>query len=42
MIALIILGLQVLVFIGIAIALVYLIARRIERKKEETFEKRDN
>lgn len=37
-----ILGLQVLVFLGVFVALFYLIFRRIERKKQETFEKRDN
>lgn len=42
MISTFILGLQALVFFGVFIALIYLIIRRIERKKEETFEKRDN
>lgn len=39
---LLIITLQVLFFIGCGIALVYLIAKRMEDKKKETFEDRDN
>lgn len=40
--SLFILGLQALMFIAVFIVMVYLIARRIQIKKQETFEQRDN
>jgi len=37
-----IIGIQILIFIAVVIALIYLIIKRIADKKNETFEKRDN
>jgi len=42
MISLLILGLQLLILVSVIIALIYLIIKRIEDKKKETFEQRDN
>jgi len=42
MISLLILGLQLLILVSVIIALIYLIAKRIDNKKNETFEQRDN
>ena len=36
------LSIQAFVYLGLAIAIVYLIFRRLKLKKEEDFEKRDN
>jgi len=36
------LGLQILILVAVIIALIYLIFKRIEDKKKETFEQRDN
>lgn len=38
----VIIGLEIAFFAGCGILLVYLIFKRIQDKKEETFEKRDN
>lgn len=38
----IILAIQAILFLAAFVAIVYLIARRIDKKKKETFEKRDN
>ncbi len=40
--AFLIIGLEGLLFLATALVLVWLIARRIKQKREETFEKRDN
>lgn len=42
MAVIIIIGLEALVFLGLLGLLIYFIVQRIERKKHETFEDRDN
>ncbi|MDG1147808.1 MAG: hypothetical protein P8N52_05830 [Crocinitomicaceae bacterium] len=41
-IALLIISFQVLLFIGMVVLLVYVLAKRLKAKKKETFEKRTN
>lgn len=38
----IIIALQAILFLAAFVAIIYLIGRRIDKKKKETFEKRDN
>jgi preprotein translocase subunit YajC len=37
-----IIGLEIIFFVLVIVALIYLIIKRIEDKRNETFEKRDN
>ncbi|MGB5362636.1 MAG: hypothetical protein WBN17_04960 [Aureibaculum sp.] len=40
--SIVIMGIQVLIWVAIVIILIYLVVRRIEIKKREDFEDRDN
>jgi preprotein translocase subunit YajC len=40
--AILVIMLQSLIFIGSIVLIIYLIVQRIEKKKQETFEDRDN